>query len=71
MGLALNFSSFYYDVLGNFNQAYSIAKKAADEAFNDSDTEQSEEGCKESSVVLMLIVANVNLWRSQMQEYGT
>uniref|UniRef100_A0A2R9B7E8 14-3-3 domain-containing protein n=1 Tax=Pan paniscus TaxID=9597 RepID=A0A2R9B7E8_PANPA len=66
LGLALNFSMFYYDVLNSPEKACSLAKTAFDEAIAEPDT-LSEESSKDSTLIMQLLRDNLTLWTSDTQ----
>lgn len=63
LGLALNFSVFYYEVLNSPEQACSLAKTAFDDAIQELDT-LSEESYKDSTLIMQLLRDNLTLWTS-------
>uniref|UniRef100_A0A7S0R4T9 14-3-3 domain-containing protein n=1 Tax=Chlamydomonas leiostraca TaxID=1034604 RepID=A0A7S0R4T9_9CHLO len=69
LGLALNFSVFYYEVLNQPDQACSLAKQAFDEAISDLDT-LGEDSYKDSALIMQLLRDNLTLWTSEMQDSG-
>jgi len=66
LGLALNFSVFYYEVLNSPEQACSLAKTAFDEAISELDT-LSEESYKDSTLIMQLLRDNLTLWTSEQE----
>ncbi|KAJ4716855.1 14-3-3-like protein [Melia azedarach] len=70
LGLALNFSVFYYEILNSPDRACSLAKQAFDEAISELDT-LGEDSYKDSTLIMQLLRDNLTLWTSDMQDDGT
>ena len=70
LGLALNFSVFYYEILDSPDEACKLAKAAFDVAVNDLDPTGNESQYKESTLIMQLLRDNLTLWTSEMQEEG-
>mmetsp|Transcript_47845 Transcript_47845/g.74706 ORF Transcript_47845/g.74706 Transcript_47845/m.74706 type:complete len:122 (+) Transcript_47845:743-1108(+) len=67
LGLALNFSVFYYEILAMPEQACALAKQAFDDAITDLDS-LSEESYKEATLIMHLLRDNLTLWTSDVSQ---
>ena len=63
LGLALNFSLFYYEIMNDPDKACALAKTAFDEAIADLDS-LKEDSYKESTLIMQLLRDNLTLWTS-------
>ena len=67
LGLALNYSVFYYEIKGLKEEACNIAKNAFDEAMKVlDDLEKSK--AKDTLLIVQLLKENLILWSSEMNE---
>jgi hypothetical protein len=64
LGLALNFSVFHYEVMGDPLKACEIAKRSLEEAFEVID-ECAEEHFHEAQSILELLKENMNIWAAE------
>jgi 14-3-3 protein epsilon len=67
LGLALNFSVFYYEVLGNPDEACKMARQAFEDAIAELDN-VSEDSYKDSTLIMQLLRDNLTLWTADEQE---
>lgn len=63
LGLALNFSVFYYEIFSSPDSACELAKKAFDDAIAELDT-LNEDSYKDSTLIMQLLRDNLTLWKS-------
>merc|ERR1712087_23813 len=61
LGLALNFSVFYYEILNKPEDACRLAKKAFDDAIAELDQLQ-EDSYKDATLIMQLLRDNLTLW---------
>ncbi|KAI0037366.1 14-3-3 protein, partial [Auriscalpium vulgare] len=69
LGLALNFSVFYYEILNSPDRACHLAKQAFDDAIAELDT-LLEESYNDSTLIMQLLRDNLTLWTFNMQDLG-
>lgn len=69
LGLALNFSVFYYEILNSPERACRLAKTAFDDAIAELDT-LSEDSYKDSTLIMQLLRDNLTLWASDVNQNG-
>jgi len=67
LGLALNFSVFYYEIMNSPERACHLAKQAFDEAISELDS-LSEESYKDSTLIMQLLRDNLTLWTSDIED---
>ena len=67
LGLALNFSVFYYEVRSDPKTACKLAKQAFDDAIADIE-KIDEENYKDSTTIMQLIRDNLTLWTSELEQ---
>ncbi|PSN40830.1 14-3-3 protein zeta, partial [Blattella germanica] len=69
LGLALNFSVFYYEIINSPARACHLAKQAFDDAIAELDT-LNEDSYKDSTLIMQLLRDNLTLWTSDAQGDG-
>lgn len=67
LGLALNFSVFYYEIVNCPKQACNLAKSAFDDAITELDS-LKEESYKDSTLIMQLLRDNLTLWTSDAND---
>ena len=68
IGLALNYSVFNYEILGQHASAIAIAQKAFDDGIANLENLTDEQAYKESTMILQLIRDNVSLWTTEAED---
>lgn len=69
LGLALNFSVFYYEVKKDPAKACNLAKLAFDDAIGNIE-HIDEDQYKDSTTIMQLIRDNLTLWTNEIEEGG-
>jgi len=69
LGLALNFSVCYYEILKKPDEACKLAKEAFDAAIEKLDT-LNDASYKDSTLIMQLLRDNLTLWTSEDQDQG-
>lgn len=64
LGLMLNFSVFYHEIMKSPERSCRLAKQAFDDAIAELDT-LSEESYRDSTIIMQLLRDNLNLWQSE------
>ncbi|KAG1248706.1 hypothetical protein G6F68_013682 [Rhizopus microsporus] len=67
LGLALNFSVFYYEILNSPDRACHLAKQAFDDAIAELDT-LSEESYNDSTLIMLFFRDKLTFWTSDLQD---
>ncbi|KAG5490207.1 hypothetical protein JKF63_00326 [Porcisia hertigi] len=61
LGLALNFSVFYYEIMKEHEKGFQLARQAYDEAVTELETLE-DDAYHESNTIVRLLRENINLW---------
>jgi 14-3-3 protein epsilon len=69
LGLALNYSVFQYEVLGNPDEACKMARSAFEDAIAELDN-VAEDSYKDSTLIMQLLRDNLTLWTSDQEAGG-
>ncbi|XP_072313944.1 14-3-3 protein theta-like [Eucyclogobius newberryi] len=69
LGLALNYSVFFYEILNSPKEACSLAKEAFDSAIAELD-KLNEDSYKDSTLIMQLLRDNLTLWTSDNADEG-
>ena len=67
LGLALNFSVFYYEVMNDAKTACNIATEAFDVAIHQLEKIEDEQ-YKDSTTILQLLKEHIDMWKADLQE---
>ncbi|CAO3682933.1 unnamed protein product [Rhizopus stolonifer] len=67
LGLALNFSVFYYEIYNSPDQACQLAKEAFDDSIAELD-HLNEDSYKDSTLIMQLLRDNLTLWTSELNQ---
>jgi 14-3-3 protein beta/theta/zeta len=67
LGLALNYSVFFYEIKNAPDRACQLAKQAFDEAIAELDT-LNEDSYKDSTLIMQLLRDNLTLWTSDAKD---
>ena len=67
LGLALNFSVFYYEIMQSPERACKMAREAFEDAISDLDNVQ-DEFYKDATLIMQLLRDNLTLWTSELPE---
>ena len=67
LGLALNYSVFYYEILSSPEVACKLAKQAFDNAIADLDG-LTEDDYRDSATIMQLLRDNLTLWTSDLND---
>jgi len=67
LGLALNYSVFFYEIMNAPDRACQLAKQAFDDAIAELDT-LNEDSYKDSTLIMQLLRDNLTLWTSDTRD---
>ena len=67
LGLALNFSIFYYEILNSPTRACKLAQQALEEACGEMD-DLTDDKFEDSAIIMQLMKDNIGLWTADMQK---
>lgn len=64
LGLSLNFSVFYYEIMKEHDKGFQLARQAYEEAVSELET-LDDEAYRESNLIVRLLRDNLNLWAEE------
>jgi 14-3-3 protein epsilon len=67
LSLALNLSIFYYEILKQLEQAYTLARTAYDDAVIEVESLADDHDHHEAAMILQLLQDNLNMWAEAQQ----
>jgi 14-3-3 protein epsilon len=67
LGLALNFSVFYYEIMNSPDNAINLAKNAFDNAIDKLES-LNDDNYKDSTLIMQLLRDNITLWTTNTEE---
>jgi 14-3-3 protein epsilon len=67
LGLALNFSVFYFEIMNQPKQACKLAKETFENAINAID-DMNEGDYKDAAMILQLLKDNITLWNAEFED---
>ena len=67
LGLALNYSVFFFEILNSPEKACNLAKTAFDDALREIDS-VTEETYQDSTLIMQLLRDNLTLWTAEISE---
>ena len=67
LGLALNFSVFYFEIMGKPKEACDLAKETFENAINAID-DMKEDDYKDAAMILQLLKDNITLWNAEFED---
>mmetsp|Transcript_25051 Transcript_25051/g.27776 ORF Transcript_25051/g.27776 Transcript_25051/m.27776 type:complete len:114 (+) Transcript_25051:386-727(+) len=67
LGLALNFSVFYFEIMGEPKKACDLAKQTFENAINAID-DMKEDDYKDAAMILQLLKDNITLWNAEFED---
>lgn len=68
LGLALNFSVFYYEIEENPEKACKLAEEAYEDAMVDLENAEETATFKDSTLIMQLLRDNLTLWKQEAQD---